>query len=252
MHRSSCPDRVVVNHQAEPDGLQSSPYYFAQPEATNSKDQLGPLSHQGNKHDTGDVLPKKGPTGFNDGGHLTESTVGSRGYFSGTADYSSYSYRSKIATVSSSISEPPTKPTSLQRAHFKGGCAKADYKSLGVSKKCLEPTLEQPNAGHNAQTAQVTSHKPDRLKSYLQTPMHTSVTKPDKNAERKPADCYKKAIYAVLIGDTVRVCDTKLYASLPSCNKYMVKERTKDAVGNTRVKLSLKTYNGRLVLFSTK
>ena len=52
--------------------------------------------------------------------------------------------------------------------------------------------------------------------------------------------------YAVLIGNTVRVYDTKMYAALPLHNKCMIKERVKDASGNTRVKMSLKTLQSRL------
>ena len=55
------------------------------------------------------------------------------------------------------------------------------------------------------------------------------------------ADCYKKLSYAVLVGNTVRTCNTKLYASLPLQNKYMVKQRVQDTSGATRIKLILKS-----------
>ena len=56
---------------------------------------------------------------------------------------------------------------------------------------------------------------------------------------------YAKPSYVVLIGNTVRRCNTKLYASLPVQNKYMVKERLQDLCGITRVKLVLKASHER-------
>ena len=58
-----------------------------------------------------------------------------------------------------------------------------------------------------------------------------------------PNVVYDKLCYAVLIGDTVKVCNTKLYASLPQQNKYMVKERSKDH----RVKLVLMSSSTRYI-----
>ena len=49
---------------------------------------------------------------------------------------------------------------------------------------------------------------------------------------------YSKATYIVLIGDNVKVVNTKLYASLPVRDKYMVKERIP---GTNKVKLVLKS-----------
>ena len=49
---------------------------------------------------------------------------------------------------------------------------------------------------------------------------------------------YHKSTYVVLIRDDVKVVDTKLYASLPSRNKYIVKERIP---GMNKVKLALKS-----------
>ena len=62
------------------------------------------------------------------------------------------------------------------------------------------------------------------------------------------ADGYKKLTYAVLVGDTVRTCNTKLYASLPLPDKYMVKQRVQYASGVTRIKLVLKSSHGRLTM----
>ena len=250
-----CPEPVVVDHQAP--AASSSPYYFAYPEATICQDLLGLLSHPDESKETsrfrGDVPSKKTrgpfPPGCDDGGHLVESTIGSQGYFTGsTADYSSQSYRSKIATFSSGISEAHTKP-GLQPASFKGGDDEADKKPH------LEPSLQ---SGYNAQTKmyhnQVVATSTDQRKSYdqVQAKKHDRTVKPNEKDERKAVEYYKKATYAVLIGDTVRVCNTKLYASLPLCNKCMVKERVKDSSGTTRVKLKLKTFDSRLVCSFTK
>jgi len=68
--------------------------------------------------------------------------------------------------------------------------------------------------------------------------------------ERKLIDCYKKTSYA---GNSVRICNTKLYVPLTLCNKYMVKNRVEDASGITGVKLSVKTFeSSRLVLLFKK
>ena len=234
-----------VDHQAPGRGG-SSPCHFAEPEASSCHDPLRSLSHQDNNADIsefrGDVPPKKAngplsPSGV-DGGHLHETTVGSQGYFTGsTADYSSHSYRSKIATFSPGISEAHTKPLDLQRTKFKGGADEADNKPLNSVDRYIEPTLESPKtAAIYRDQVTSTGHNP-----HLQVVKHETVIKPDKKDERKAADSYRKTTYAVLIGNTVRIYDTRMYASLPLYNKCMVKERIKDASGNTRVKMSLKT-----------
>ena len=58
-------------------------------------------------------------------------------------------------------------------------------------------------------------------------------------------DCYMKSSYPVLVGNTVRTYNTKVYASLPQQNKYMVKQRVRDASGNTKAKLVLQSSNER-------
>ena len=60
-------------------------------------------------------------------------------------------------------------------------------------------------------------------------------------------ECYKKLTYAVLVGNTVRTCNTKLYASLPLQNKYMVKQRVQDSSGATRIRLVLKSSHERFI-----
>ena len=264
MYPSQCSEGV--NHQAPAPYIWSSPYHLAvEREASSCEDLVRLRRHQDTITETsefrGDVPPKKTrgpfPPGYNDGGHLLdEPTVGSQGYFTGsTADYSSQTYRSRIATFSSGISEPYTKPAGLQRASFKGEDDEADKKPFSINNKHLEPSLQSLNLGYNTQTPlyhnQVTANGTEQQKSYdhVQANKHDKFMKPNEKNERKAVEYYKKATYAVLIGDTVRVCNTKLYASLPLCNKCMVKERVKDSSGTTRVKLKLKTFDSRLVFY---
>ena len=249
-----------VDHQAL--GACSSPYHFAaEPEALSCQDLVRLRRHQDTVAETsdfrGDVPPKKTratfPPGHDDGAHLLdEPTVGSQGYFTGsTADYSSQSYRSKIATFSSSIAGPYAKPAGLQRASFNGEDYEADKKPLSVNKGHLESSLL--NVGYSAQTPLNNNHilatgTAQRMSyDHVQANRNDKTVKPNEKNERKAVEYYKKATYAVLIGNTVRVFNTKLYASLPLCNKCMVKERVKDSSGATRVKLKLKTFDSRLV-----
>ena len=239
-----------VAHQV-PGSPWSSPCRFAvELEASNCKDLVRLQSHQDTVTEPskfrGDVPPKK--TRGSIPSVYDESTFGSQGYFTGsTTDYSSQSYRSKIATFSSVVSEPYTKPAGLQRASFKGEDDEADRKPLTVNKIHLEPV------GYNAQTAlcpnQLLQTGIDQQKSYdhVQAKLHDKTMRSNEIDEKRAVEYYKKATYAVLIGNTVRVCNTKLYASLPLCNKCMVKERVKDSSGTTRVKLKLKTFDNRLV-----
>ena len=73
------------------------------------------------------------------------------------------------------------------------------------------------------------------VKSTLQETAENSLTVSAYN------ECYKKLTYAVLVGNTVRTCNTKLYASLPLQNKYMVKQRVQDSSGATKIRLVLKS-----------
>ena len=53
---------------------------------------------------------------------------------------------------------------------------------------------------------------------------------------------YTKPVYPVLVGNSVKVYPTNLFASLPHYNKFLVKERLHDPTkGFTRAKLVLKS-----------
>ena len=227
-----------------PDCISSSPYHFAPPEALNCHDVVRLLSHRDNRTEASEYRgdpPKRAKghiqSGIDDGVHLNESTVGSQGYYTGsTADYSSYSYKSKIATFSSSISEVFIKPK-LKTSKFKGEEDEPDKVDRRVAANLV--------THHDAHAV-----GPSQLKYRLQAAAlkhNDTKIKPDKKNEKKVADCYRKSTYTVLIGDTVKVYDTRNYAILPLRNHYMVKERIKDASGSTRVKMSLRTFQNRFV-----
>ena len=84
----------------------------------------------------------------------------------------------------------------------------------------------------------------------MQAIKHDKTVKPNGKNERKLLSTNDKATYVVLIGlgNTVRVCNTKLYMvrSLPLCNKCMINEKVKYSSGVTRVKLKLMTFDSRL------
>ena len=105
-----------------------------------------------------------------------------------------------------------------------------------------------PTASLSAKPAIMAQNKtssPRFNNSSQQTERHWSLTTRKEEADKAiPNVVYDKLCYAVLIGDTVKVCNTKLYASLPQQNKYLVKERSKD---HHRVKLVLKSSSRRYI-----
>ena len=198
----------------------------------------------------GDVPPTKGKPFFNqkntlpsfdDGTHLNEPTIvsltGSR------ADYSSCSYRSKIATSTSHTSEVHKH---LKHAEFKGGVNEPD-KILDDYKIKHTSNANQDSA---LQDDYLTASQPDLQKSHVAKsikggPRSSKLDNvKEKDSSRKSKNicsAYNKPFYAVVVGNCVKVYDTKLYASLPIHNKYMVKERVHNATGNTKIKLTLKS-----------
>ena len=81
-----------------------------------------------------------------------------------------------------------------------------------------------------------------------QQKLHQSITKPlspSSLPEPKKVSTtghgYNKSTYTVLIGDSVKVYSTSVFAALPCNNKFLVKERHQDLSGVTRVKLTLKS-----------
>ena len=81
---------------------------------------------------------------------------------------------------------------------------------------------------------------------FMETPVKSTPQKAAEHPMVTPcSDGYKKPTYVVLVGDTVRKCNTKLYSSLPLRNKFMVKQRVQDSTGATRIKLVLKSGHER-------
>ena len=85
----------------------------------------------------------------------------------------------------------------------------------------------------------------------IETPIKSQ--KPAQKAVENPFtvttcnDCYKKLSYVVLVGNTVRTCNTKLYASLPLQSKYMVKQRVQNSSGVTKIQLVVKSTYERYI-----
>ena len=107
----------------------------------------------------------------------------------------------------------------------------------------------------SSKTASINTSQPQTLKGTIPVIIRDNMEVPKPHAVENSftatacnyAGCYLKPSYPVLVGNTVRTCNTKLYASLPQQNKYMVKQRVRDASGATKIKLVLKSSNERLV-----
>jgi len=170
-----------------------------------------------------------------------EPTIGSSGYISGNvADYSSKSYRSSIVTSTPAISDPYHKPKDLQRAKFHGGDNKPDGKLFNEFSPEKNLKLTATNKGNweyrgafVTQSSMVATAKESQFFPKLQRTQENPVVE-------KVAVGYTKPSYPVLIGNDVVVCDTKLFATLPLHDKYMVKDRVQGASG-VRAKLVLKS-----------
>ena len=120
-----------------------------------------------------------------------------------------------------------------------------------LGKHSLHTTYSRTATMHSASTSQPLKGTPliarDRI---METPALTQ-SKPQTALENSSIvtsgshGCYLKSSYPVLVGNTVRTYNTKLYASLPQQNKYMVKQRVQDASGATKIKLVLLSSNER-------
>ena len=69
-----------------------------------------------------------------------------------------------------------------------------------------------------------------------------NICQPCKNTTANVLQGYTKLVYPVLVGNSVKVYPTNLFASLPQHDKFLVKERQHDhTAGCTRAKLVLKS-----------
>ena len=192
-------------------------------------------------HKNSNILPS-----FDDDTNLNEPAIASQGYFTGsTADYSSCSYQSRIATSTSRTSEVHKH---LKCAEFKGGVNEPDKLLDDHEIKHMTCLESNTNCGSVLHNDHLTASQPDLQKSDVTKNIKDASSRLDntkeKDSSRKSKSicpAYNKPFYAVLVGNCVRVYNTQLYASLPFHNKYMVKERVHDATGNTKIKLTLKS-----------
>lgn len=190
-----------------------------------------PINTYSNFNQTNDILHS-----FDDGTHLNKPTVNTAQgrYFTGnTADYSSCSHRSRIVTSASQTSK--VHQPSLKCADFKGGINEPDKKPLDNHKKKDMPLKSNIDLNVNVEHL-----APDQCKSHGIKEL-ASIKNRDGDSripEKVQPTSYNKSVYPVLVGDSVKVCNTKLYASLPQNDKYMVKEAVPDS---TRFKLVLKS-----------
>ena len=122
--------------------------------------------------------------------------------------------------------------------HPISGCGTVNYKNASIYPVSMPQTLKTVGP-LNIRDSTMEIPKPQNTaeNSYTVTPC---------------SDGYKKPLYVVLVGDRVRKCNTKLYASLPLQNKYMVKQRVQDSTGATRIKLILKSNHERYVYRAIK
>ena len=69
-----------------------------------------------------------------------------------------------------------------------------------------------------------------------------NVYQPSKNTTANALQGYTKLVYPVLVGNSVKVYPTNLFALLPQHDKFLVKERSHDPTkAFTRAKLVLKS-----------
>ena len=112
--------------------------------------------------------------------------------------------------------------------------AKKDQLSSDVVKRQVQNESETQNSS-NDHFKQQKIHQPTKPSSPYSLP--------------EPKKGYSKSTYAVLIGGTVKVYSTNIFAALPSNNKFLVKERHQDLSGVTRVKLTLKSTEKRYIIY---
>ena len=122
--------------------------------------------------------------------------------------------------------------SNLNQEHPIPGCGTVNHKTASMYPDSMPQALKTISPSLNTEDGIMEMPKPQKAAktSYVVTSC---------------SDGYKKPSYVVLVGDRVRTCNTKLYASLPLQNKYMVKQRVQDSTGATRIKLVLKSSHER-------
>ena len=216
---------------------------------------------------------------FDDGRNFKETAFGTHGYYTGSSNYSDQSYKSRIVGGGSGRSN--NVKATLTRSTFQGmecevdkavgierpHTVKSSHKVVSMQDDYQDPTrfreirhgndcdvsslkvnhtlkhlpaknirTEQNGCRETLNSSNVFS-KEQKTHQPVKPSTPSSLLVPSK----KVATAYSKSTYAVLIGDSVKVCSTHNFAALPNHNKFLVKERIQDLSGVTRVKLTLKS-----------
>ena len=188
------------------------------------------------------------------------STIGSSSYVTGSRDYSQSTYRSKIVGAGNStlipkhvdffgIESEPDKKLEQQTVESSGAYVTRTSSfvagNTGSSLSCITDSnnfgadklmYKAEQAHHKHLNGFNGYHKVD---SWLRKDNMPTVSDVQPVKQEKPG--YNKPTYAVLVGNSVKVYSTSMFASLPNHSTFMVKERQKDSSGVARVKLALKS-----------
>jgi len=193
------------------------------------------------------------------GRSYNEATTGmsSSGYYSGvSSNYSQHTYRSQIVGLQRSnffgVDSVPDKttdsvhlsklqclqPQGLQRSNILGVDSVSDK---AVDNEHLSnPQDNAVHHGYKEACVPIGQHKQQSIRKNDWNPPADVWKKEETVHEPATKSGYTKPTYAVLIGNTVMVYDTIRFTSLPKYSKFMVKERQRDSLGVTRIKLALK------------
>ena len=179
------------------------------------------------------------------------STMGSSSYVSGSRDYSQSTYKSKIVGAGNvtlikpidlfGIESEPDKKTSVAKQQTIEGNANSMARTSGYNSGSTHSIRTDTNIGTDKLMCDTTQAHHKDLNGYQ--PRKDKPTKSSVQPTMMPAtkQGYNKPTYAVLVGNSVKVYSTSIFASLPTRSTFMVKERQKDSSGMTRVKLALKS-----------
>ena len=227
---------------------------------------------------------------FDDGTSLNENTLGTSGCVTTSSNYSDLSYRSKIVgggnglprltrsmfqgtesvadkgcdvhrhtvkkpsqdpSMQDDYRDPKLRVTVPHHADFNLSTLKVQYPPVkqNIHQKDLDSDLEVSQQVQRAGESE-NQHSNNDSSKWQSINQPTKPSSPSSLPEPKKG--YNKPSYAVLIGDSVKVYSTNIFAALPSNNKFLVKERHQDLSGVTRVKLTLKsTEKDRYIISAT-
>ena len=219
---------------------------------------------------------------FDDGTSLNENTFETSGYVTASSNYSDLSYRSTIVGGGNAL--PRLTRSMLQGTESVAdkGCdvhrhtvkkpSQDDYRdpnfraiphhadfnpsTLKVQYPPAKRSIQQKDLDSDLDVSQQVQRESETQHSNNDSSAWQKINQPTKPSSPsslpEPKKGYNKSSYAVLIGDSVKVYSTNIFAALPSNNKFLVKERHQDLSGVTRVKLTLKsTEKDRYIISAT-